>query len=485
MREALSTSELRAFLALSLVFSTLLMLSHLWSATVSSDTFYVLAAGREVASRLPHTNTLTELGRGAAWVNPQWLAQGTLEAVHELAGFAGLVIVRALLGGLALLAALVLGRVGAHSADAKSPALPTLMVGCAALVLLVPHANIRAQSIAELLFTLTLSLLFWPAALSWLRVLGVATLLMLWANVHGSVLLGCGLVAMHAVLATKVALRLRLALVGAALVAPVATPYGLEIVGYYAAMREVSAAAPMTEWAPLLPMEAPVAWALVLFAWVLAARTARVASVRALPLALTALLALSGARHTSLFALALVFHAPALLAHASSKAFGAALSQRATTSLAGLAALGLVLTASVVLVRHNATLAAAYPAATSVEVARLAGEDGLVFADEAHADRLLLQAPALQGRVAYDARAEVVPPDDMRTLLRLARGGDVASLDWLATRYRVLVLDREVKPRLRDAVHADARWERVLRDPHVEVFVRPRHPRSEGNGTLH
>jgi hypothetical protein len=74
--------------------------------------------------------------------------------------------------------------------------------------------------------------------------------------------------------------------------------------------------------------------------------------------------------------------------------------------------------------------------------------------------------------VAYDARAEVIPRDDMMTIMQLARGGDTTSLGWLASRYQVLVLDREAKPRLLAAVRADARWARALVDPHAEVFVR-------------
>jgi hypothetical protein len=464
-------SETRAFAALGLAFATLIALTHLRTARVSSDTFYVLAAGQEMARfGLPHTNTLTELGHGALWVNPQWLAQLAFTSVMRVTGFAGLVIVRALLGGLALFIALWMGRRGALVVDAKSPGLHTLLIAFAALVLLVPHANIRAQSFAEVLFALTLALLFW-AELSWGRVLTVAALLALWANVHGSVLLGCGLVALHGLL-SRAPMRPRLALIAAAIVAPCITPYGLEALSYYRAMRTVGASAPMTEWAPLTPAEAPLVWALALVALVLAARTGRIAIERALPLALTALLALTGARHTSIFALALVFHAPALLAQASPKAFHTSLSGRAGSAWLGLTGLAFIITTSLLVVHHNAAIAVGYPVSTSEEVARLAGDAGLVFADESQADRLLLQAPALRGRVAYDARAEVIPRDDMMTIMQLARGGDTTSLGWLASRYQVLVLDREAKPRLLAAVRADARWARALVDPHAEVFVR-------------
>ena len=50
-----------------------------------------------------------------------------------------------------------------------------------------------------------------------------------------------------------------------------------------------------------------------------------------------------------------------------------------------------------------------YPTAAAHAVADTAGPNRAVFANGAFADWLLLKAPSLRGRVAYDARFEVLP----------------------------------------------------------------------------
>src|SRR5262249_11657470 len=69
------------------------------------------------------------------------------------------------------------------------------------------------------------------------------------------------------------------------------------------------------------------------------------------------------------------------------------------------AAVALVVAAS----RPPSWYARDYPSSAARVVARAAGQNGAGFADRAFSDWLLLQEPSLRGRIAYDARFEVLP----------------------------------------------------------------------------
>src|SRR5439155_11412364 len=83
------------------------------------------------------------------------------------------------------------------------------------------------------------------------RVWLVLPLLLLWANLHGSVVLGAALVASHGLLLARRHRFRGLVLAGAAPATLVASPYGLALVGYY---RWMLVASPLrkyvTEWRP-------------------------------------------------------------------------------------------------------------------------------------------------------------------------------------------------------------------------------------------
>ena len=106
------------------------------------------------------------------------------------------------------------------------------------------NTELRAQTFAYVLFALTLLLLLGDDRAPSRRVYLTLPLLVLWANVHGSVLLGAGLVALYGAISAS---ERRAAAAGAATLAAaggrvdgrargsasLASPYGFELPGYY------------------------------------------------------------------------------------------------------------------------------------------------------------------------------------------------------------------------------------------------------------
>ena len=104
-----------------------------------------------------------------------------------------------------------------------------------------------------------------------------------------------------------------------------------------------------------------------------------------------------------------------------------------------------------------------FPPAAAHAASAAAGLDGRVFATSPYADWLLWSQPTLSGRVAFDARFELLSTKQLERLARVqAKSGD-----WLGTLsgYRVFVL----------GTHSDRSLERALihRLPVRVVFSSP------------
>ncbi len=205
---------------------------------VVGDTWLTLMAGREIADHgLPHTEEITILGEGATWTDQQWLAQLVFYGAHGLAGMRAVVVLDILL----VLLALSLAAGAARSLGASSRS--TFLIGLLAVLAGPWGWTIRAQSAALPLFAGTLWLLL-DAYRNGVRrrTLLVLPLLVVWANLHGSVVLGAALTAL---LAVTVLVRdrgaspvLPVLLVIAAPLSILATPYGWDIVAYYDLMLD-------------------------------------------------------------------------------------------------------------------------------------------------------------------------------------------------------------------------------------------------------
>jgi hypothetical protein len=110
-----------------------------------------------------------------------------------------------------------------------------------------------------------------------------------------------------------------------------------------------------------------------------------------------------------------------------------------------------------------------YPPYAARVVADAAGPNGAVFANGAFGDWLLFKAPPLRGRMAYDARFEVLPHG------RLADAAAVSIGRWDAPRilrpFDVVVL-RPQETELRDTLGRTGAWDRTVSDKNIVVLRR-------------
>ena len=196
------------------------------------DGWLALVAGREiVAHGLHHTNELTVWARGEEWIDQQWLAQLVYYGLAAFGGIKAVLLGHLLLLGVTFTAILQTARAqGASAAAAALTAVPALFIAPWAM-------QVRPQTLALPLFVALLALLLADARRRSKQVFLVLPLLVLWANIHGTVLLGVAIVGLYAT--TSLLQRPRMPvgraglLVAGAAAAAFATPYGLEITGYY------------------------------------------------------------------------------------------------------------------------------------------------------------------------------------------------------------------------------------------------------------
>jgi len=449
-------------------------------ATVTPDSWYTLLGGRVVSRAwLPRHDTLTVLTRGRDWVDQQWLAQLGLYGLWRAGGWPlALVAVTALFAAAFALVAAAARLLGA---SARSTALVLLLCYLVA----VTNAAFRAQTPAYLLFSLVLVLLLEDERRPSRRVLLVFPLLALWANVHGSVVLGAGLVTLRGAVLALTGLRRRerpgawLARAAGLLVAPwlctLASPYGLSLPAYYRRVLDnPTLSGLVTEWRPATIRDAPFFFLLLAVALGLAAARARALSPLAhLALVGTAAAGLWSLRNMVWFALVAAAVVPSAL-DALWPPKDAPRRRALNLALAGTAVAALLAVAGAAAAHGAAWFERDYPAAAGDAVAAAAAGDPrlLVFADARYADWLLVEHPELAGRVAYDVRYELL---DGRELRAIARFDDQTGAGWwrLARGYGLLVLDpgREL---------GAIRWYRerkhvatLYRDPRVAVLALP------------
>ena len=148
------------------------------------DLAYHLRAGELILSTgaIPTTDTFTFTVAGMTWLDQQWLAQVAFALVHRAGGWELLAVLRAAL--VAATFGFVLAAAMARGASARTASLLAL----AAFVLAAPTLALRPQLFGILLFAILLWLVAdrrrHPRRL-WLA----PVLVVLWANVHGSVVL--------------------------------------------------------------------------------------------------------------------------------------------------------------------------------------------------------------------------------------------------------------------------------------------------------
>jgi len=408
---------------------------------------------------IPHTVSLTVMGAGRPWIDQQWLGQVVLHGIWSLGGVWLLRVMLALVMAgavtIILTPAWLDGRRGALVAG-------TLLGG----VPLVAFSPIRAQVLAYPLFAAVYVLLLLDCRRRSWRVWLVLPLLVVWANVHGSVLLGVALVGLRALVAVSEGYRHPtvgtlgrvVAFPALAAASVVVTPYGTGVLAYYRETADNPAFRKLvSEWQPIwvhggvFPMVAAVlvvAGAIVLWSprprpewlWVVGVGV------------LLTVMALAEQRNLVWLALATV---PVVSGcDPSSRAVRALTRQRQSLMTAGTLVTGSLLAGMAL------SLLPAYPAAAPGVIARVAGATGRVLADPAYADWLMMQQPSLQGRLGYDSALEQLTGSQLDGLARF-QGHVAPGWQAIANGYRVVVVDSTQTPGLARALTGTGRWRQV------------------------
>jgi hypothetical protein len=470
LRLPLAFLEREAFpLAIGVIYALVLLLAI--PGMLVQDSWSTLVSGREIVQGgLPHHETLTVMAHGVRWIDQQWLAQLTFYELFRAGGYRLIVFAHLVLIASAFALALVAARRRGGS--------PVAVLGAGVLCgAVAPWGwQLRAQSFAPLLFVLVLALLVADGRRRSPRVFLVLPALALWANLHGSVVLGALLVAAYGVV---LALGGRDQGTGAALavLAPlcvVASPYGFSLVGYY---RHLLINPPfgriVNEWTAPTPSGLTAVFYLLAFVavWAVGRRGSALTLFERLALLVTLAAALHATRNIIWFGLTALVLLPVLVQEEDASRAGAHPAAR----------LGLSATLLAVLV-VGVAIAAAQPlrwyqrlwpddkALAAVESAtRHPGTR--VFASDRLADWLLWRDPALRGRIAYDIRFELNTARQVRRLQRFfSRVGD----NWRAAArgYSVLVLDHHDYKSLHKSLTRTGSIRLIYRERNAAVFVR-------------
>jgi hypothetical protein len=227
------------------------------------------------------------------------------------------------------------------------------------------------------------------------------------------------------------------------------SPYGGSLFGYYhATLFNPAFSSMLNEWQP--PkwglMTAPFFALAIGVAW-LAGRS-RTALTRWERLALLATLVagLSATRNIGWFAFAAIMLCPSAVEEAAPDRSVLHLGRSRANALAAaamLVALAALLGATVA--RPASWFIEPYPAAAADAVARAAVRDpgARIYADVRYADWLLWQKPLLAGRLAFDARFEVLSRFHIAEIFNF---NNVFGASWQSAtrRFRIVVLDRTV-----------------------------------------
>jgi hypothetical protein len=410
-------ADAESFVLLALAAGSALALVALPSI-VGADTWLTLLGGRVVAtSGPPAHDAFAYWTAGRRWVDQQWLAQVTSYGLLRVGGFRLLAALDVLIvvGSLAALAAL------ARVRGASSRAVAPICVGVILLVL--PFDGIRAQVFAYPLAAGALWLCFGTGDPRARRLLLAVPLLVLWANMHGSVLLGAALVAATAIEGARRHRDASFLIVAVGALASVfASPYASALPSYYRrVLLDPSFGKLVTEWQSPTVRTQTVFFVAALLVVVLVTRHVHAYRVtESVALIVSMIAALLSTRNIVWFA----FLVLALCPRAIEREWPDRDTPRRVrvNVAASIAAVGLVGALFASTLAHT-SFERRYPAAAASTVQRvLATHPSMrVFATEQYADWLLYRVPQSRGRVAFDARFELLTGDELDRIARFER----------------------------------------------------------------
>ena len=452
----------------------ILLLVVLAPSLIVGDSWLTLMAGREVVQNgLPTTDSLTILGEGSTWTNQQWLAQVLFYGADAVGGIKGVVLFDIVLVLLTLSLGVATAR--ANGATARS----TFLVALLSVVAGPWGWTIRAQAVALPFFAATLWLLV-DASRRGIRrrTFFVLPLLIVWANLHGSVILGAGLTV---VLGAIELVRRRgsswqaLALVVAAPLCILASPYATKLPAYYKLMLiDAPFAETLREWQRSTPSGT------TLFFYCLAALTLALVAIprsrrrltlfELIALAVMMVGAFEAVRGVIWFALATM----AILPIALDGLIGRpdVVAPRVNRVLSTIAVAALAVAFVIALVLPTSWYLGRWPE-REVRAVRQATLDPKVriFATDRHSDWLLWRIPSLRGRMAFDVRFELY---DRETIEDIVRYNGELGPDWkrITDGYDVVLLDAQKPPSHLEEFLAEPGARVVFQDAEITIVSR-------------
>jgi hypothetical protein len=415
------------------------------STALAADGWMALLSGRVVAQHgLPTHDTLTVWAHGRTWVDQQWLAQLALYGLARLGGLPLVLLVHVFLVTLGLGGAAALARRrGGSARSATWVALPVLLAYWPVAVIM------RPQSFAYPLFVAVLWLLLAELRRPSTRVYLVLPLLALWANLHGSVVVGAAVVSAFGLSEIAASIRSRprtvharsFVLLAAPWLCVLASPYATSLPHYYRLIFSSGFGRYVTEWAPttLTLAHAPVYLLALGGLWLFGRTGNRATGFEKLAFVGLTLLAFDAVRNAPWLALFSLAVLPRLLDAIRAPA----VEPKRLNRLLALAMLVLVgvATLGVAFEPDSWFTKSTYPASADSAALAAAGAHGRIFANEIYADWLVFEHPQLAGRIAYDSRFELLTGRQLRSVQ--AFRNLVAGWPGTVRGYRVLVLDRQ------------------------------------------
>jgi hypothetical protein len=395
-----------------------------------SDGWYAILGGSEVVRHgLPTHDALTTWTQGREWIDQQWLGQLFFYGLYAVGGVKLALLGHLFAAGSAFALAIVVARWrGASMRSVCWISLPAMFL------LIWGSWNARAQSLAFVLFVLVVWLLIADARKPSARVFLVLPLLVLWANIHGTAITGATLVVLASL---SFAYERRhqplwtwLPRTAVLFVAPIAclfaTPYAGSIATYYHRMisnpgfRDF-----VVEWRPTSPsfQTAPFFLLALLAAWLVGRQASRLLRVEKLFLGLTLVMGLQSMRGVVWFAVVALMVIPVALDGVLKENTSAMRYGLLNRSLIALSVTGVVVSLAGVAAKPSSWFERDYPPGilAAVDRAEAANPHLIVFSDEQYSDWLLLRRPELRGRVAYDARFELLTKNQLQKIVDIRR----------------------------------------------------------------
>ncbi len=385
-----------------------------------TDTFLALVCGREVAEHgLPHTDSLAVVTRGHPWVDAQWLGQLVIYGLVHVGGLRAAFMLQA------LVTASTFALCARHALTRDAPAAAVLLCSIAGFGLGAGFFSLRPQMFSLLGFAAVLVLASQDASVPSKRVWWVIPILVLWANLHGVVVLGAAVVMLRAVMQSRSQPLRALSLFVLSALTPFCTPYALHLPRYFrdiAHIQDPERALPILEWNRV---QWPEDWGFFAIFGVLLSllivvhvkKLSRPPPFEAVVLAVTGVLAWHASRHLQWFGLAVVAYAPLAVAAVPLIRSGRVLAMVASAmGVVGPLALG----ASLLRLARTkpSDIERNYPRDVIPVLAALTSEhpDWRLAASDHFADWALWYVPELRGRIEVDVRFELLDDAQARAM---------------------------------------------------------------------